>query len=288
MSTRVAFKKMVASGNDFVLLEAGSKKSEVRGQRSEDRGQRSEGRALSSLAKKMCDRKYGIGADGLLVMETSKTADARMRIFNADGSEAQMCGNGARCAALWVNEKLRIKDRRLKIETKAGLLRAEVSGEQVRIQLTDPKDVRLHVPITVNNRPLKVHFINTGVPHTIIFVAGIELIDVDGLGRLIRHHRYFKPAGTNVDFVQVSGDDLIRVRTYERGVEAETLACGTGSVAAAIMYSYQLPVRNRYHIKVLTQGGEVLSVYFEKKDNAFINVWLEGKARNVFEGGYYV
>jgi len=273
MSTRISFSKMVASGNDFIVLD--------------NRSRKLNSGALKRIAKKLCDRKYGVGADGLLVMAPSLSADIRMRIFNADGSEAAMCGNGARCAALWAHEAS-LRKGEFAIETQAGLLRAKVSSARVRIQLTNPVKVRLRVPVKVCSRQLKVDSIDTGVPHAVIFVEGIERINVDMLGRLIRYHRCFKPAGTNVDFVQAVSNNLIKVRTYERGVESETLACGTGSVASAILYSCQLPVQPHYHIKVLTRGGEILNVYFDKKENVFMNVWLEGKVQNVFEGGCYV
>ena len=248
---------MVASGNDFVVIATPK---------------------LLTLARKVCDRKYGIGADGLLLLEKSKKADIRMRIFNVDGSEAEMCGNGARCTALWA------KSKNLKIETKAGIIESEVVNSNVKIKLTDPKDIKLGIPIRVNNRLLKLDFINTGVPHAVIFVEGLEKIEVSALGREIRYHRQFAPAGTNVNFVEVVDNNSIQVRTYERGVEDETLACGTGSVASALIFALKSGAHEK--IKVHTRGGEIIRVYFMLQRNRFSDVWLEGKVSMVFKGEF--
>jgi diaminopimelate epimerase len=270
---KIKFSKMVASGNDFVVIDNLHASCVMR---------------HASSVKKICDRKYGIGADGLLVLEKSKKADIRMRIFNADGSQAQMCGNGARCVALYCIKKERGDNGgQLEIETRAGIINAEVAEGVVKIRLTDPKGIKLDLPIRVFGRTLKVNFINTGVPHTVIFVEGLDKINVFDLGRQIRFHKQFAPAGTNVDFVEVIKNDYLRVRTYERGVEDETLACGTGSVASALIFAsrYCLLVTQ---ISVHTQSGEILKVYLERYNNNFHDVWLEGKARIVYQGEYYV
>jgi len=260
--TKIKFTKMVASGNDFVVIDKQPKGN------------------LFALAKTLCDRKFGIGADGMLLLGSAKKADLCMRIFNADGSEAEMCGNGARCAALFSGKK------KAKMLTLAGLINLQVSGCQVRIQLTDPKEIKLDIPLEVNGRSIKVNFVNTGVPHAVIFVEGLETIDVDGIGRLIRRHAQFSPAGTNVNFVEPGENNLIRIRTYERGVEAETLACGTGSTASAIIFALKNNVDHL--VKVKTQSTEILKVYFDRQDEGFKNVWLEGSARIVYKGEYYV
>ncbi|MFA5287701.1 MAG: diaminopimelate epimerase, partial [Candidatus Omnitrophota bacterium] len=217
---KIKFTKMVASGNDFVVVENNE---------------------LS--AKSVCDRKFGIGADGLLVLGKSRSADIKMRIFNADGSEAEMCGNGARCTAFFAVHQLACS-KKVSIETKAGIIKAEVNKDIVRIKLTEPKGLNLDIPIKINGRLLRVNFINTGVPHAVIFVSGIDKIDVDNIGRAVRYHKRFSPAGTNVNFVEVLGKDAIRIRTYERGVEGETLACGTGSTAAALVFALKNSVEN--------------------------------------------
>jgi len=284
---KIDFVKAVASGNDFIILNYQLPITNYQ-----------------LFAKKICDRKYGIGADGLLVLEKSKIADVRMRIFNPDGSEAQMCGNGARCVAFYFKSKIsRQKSRdpdissgknqksKISIETKAGIIDSEVRGFNVKIKLTNPKDIKLNIPLKINNRILKVNFINTGVPHTVIFVEGLDKIDVVNLGRIIRYHKKFMPQGTNVDFVEIKDDENIRIRTYERGVEDETLSCGTGAVASAIISNieYQINIEEKnYKVNVYTRDGEILKVYFERKDKNFKNVWLEGKVKIVYQGVYYV
>lgn len=264
----IHFTKMVASGNDFVVTEAKSLKAKVK--------------SLRILAKKICDRKYGAGADGLLVLDKPKAAGVRMRIFNADGSEAAMCGNGARCAALYTGKT------RLRIGTKAGIIESEVNRDSVRIKLTEPKNIKLNMPIKVSGRTLRINFIDTGVPHAVIFVEGLDKIDVAGLGNKIRFHRSFAPKGTNVDFVQLLSNNSIKVRTYERGVEDETLSCGTGAVASALIFAIRcLPPAMR-RIIVRTKDRGMLRVWFGKSGNKFKNVWLEGEARIVYSGVYYV
>ena len=280
---RIEFTKVVASGNDFVVIRK-SHMSTVTG--------------LRPLVKNICDRKFGVGADGVLILEKSKAADIKMRIFNADGSEAEMCGNGARCTALYISRRPQAAGRRpkLQIETKAGIIEAKITGDKARIKLTDPADYQPGIPIKINDRELKISSINTGVPHAIIFVEGIENIDVSNLGRQIRYYESFAPAGTNVDFVEVINDMTIKARTYERGVEDETLACGTGAVAAAIVTVYAcLPARRgvrgtgyKNKINVITRGAETLKVYFNRENDKITNVWLEGKVKIVYRGEYYV
>ncbi len=262
------FTKMVASGNDFIVLKSFSSKV----------------LRLKVLARRMCDRKFGIGADGLLLLEKSRVADVKMRIFNADGSEAEMCGNGARCAALFSSQPSDVSCQ-LKIETKAGMIEAKVNKNNVRIKLTDPHSIKLDIPIRVGGRTLRVNFVNTGVPHAVIFVNGLQNIDVAVLGREIRYHKEFAPAGSNVNFVEAIDKDSIAIRTYERGVEAETLACGTGSSAAALVFALKSAAMSK-KVNVLTQSKETLSVYFQRKGRNFRNVWLEGKARIVYKGVY--
>jgi len=271
---KINFTKMAASGNDFVVIDS--------------RFGIDDSRKLTRLARQICDRKYGVGADGLLVLEKSKKADIKMRIFNADGSEAEMCGNGARCVALLCKSSV-------SIETQAGIIESQIKGKNVKIKLTDPTRIKLGLPIKIGKRILHVNFINTGVPHTVIFVEGLNKIDIVNLGRGIRNHKKFKSAGTNVDFVEVLSNNSIRIRTYERGVEGETLACGTGAVASALITQYAtcLPagkVRNTKYekINVHTQSGGVLKVYFKFKSGSYSDLWLEGKAEKVYQGVYYV
>jgi len=273
--SKIEFYKLQASGNDFILIDA------FRIPHSAPRVN------YKKFAKNYCSRKFGVGGDGLLVIEPSRKADFKMRIFNPDGSEPEMCGNGARCAALYSNAfRIPHSARRLKFETKAGIIESEVrSSGEVRIKLSNPFDLKLDLPLNVSGRKIKVNYVNTGVPHTVIFVQSLEEIDVDAVGREIRLHKRFQPAGTNVNFVEVINRGSIEIRTYERGVEAETLACGTGVVASAIITNYKLPTTNYKHaLSVLTKSGEVLKVYFDREDSRVENVWLEGEAYLVYKG----
>jgi len=263
---------MVATGNDFVVIENGHTSPVPR---------------YALLAKHICNRKYGVGADGLLVLEKAKKAAMRMRIFNADGSEAEMCGNGARAAAFYACRNITLsKTHWLKIETKAGIIEAHVDKEDVRIKLTAPKNIKLDLLLKVAGRVLRLNFINTGVPHVVIFTQGLEKMKIIDLARFIRYHRVFAPFGTNVNFVEVLDENSLKIRTYERGVEDETLACGTGSVASALVFSLKGAIGNT--INLSTQSGENLSVYFKKTKNKFEDIWLEGKVKIVHEGDYYV
>ena len=269
--SRLNFTKMVGAGNDFIVLKANPKR-------------------LNILAKRLCDRKTGIGADGMLVLEKSKIADFRMRIFNADGSEAEMCGNGLRCAVLFTGIK-----RKVKAETIAGIHEGEITAkDRVKVRMEEPRDLKLNFPINVSGREIKINFINTGVPHAVVLVEGLGKIDVESLGSQIRYHDEFKPKGSNVNFIEVTDGNNIKIRTYERGVEGETLACGTGSVAAAIISSLKAVPRlcsgqedSKFKVDVHTRGG-ILKVEFQKIGNKIKNVYLEGEAKIVFQGGIYV
>lgn len=267
---KLNFTKMLGSGNDFIVVEL--------------KGSRAQG--LKGLAAKICDRKYGAGADGMLALEKSKTADIKMRVFNPDGSEAEMCGNGARVVAFWASKNLKPSTDNLEIETMAGIITAKTSGDNIKIKLTNPKALKLDIPLEVNGRSIKVNFINTGVPHAVVFVNGIDNIDVVNIGGSIRRNERFAPAGANVNFVEIKGSNQIRIRTYERGVEDETLACGTGSAAAALIFALKNNLEKLVRVK--TQSGEQLKVYFKKEENKFQDVWLEGSAKIVYKGEYYV
>lgn len=273
---RIPFIKMQGAGNDFVLIEDAPSFSSQK---------------LSQLAKKMCHRKYGIGADGLLVVARSKTALARMRIFNADGTEPDMCGNGARCFALYIARKKKKKD--FLIETKAGILKARIAKDRIRLNMTDPRDFKLGVCVQGISQVYRVDYVNTGVPHVVMVVDDLDHFAVKEMGRFFREHAVFAPEGTNVNFVKICAPKQIRVRTYERGVEDETLACGTGSVASAIMTFLSLGEIESHEGKVVkmdveTSSGDTLKVYFKVSHKIITDVWLEGAARIVFKGEYYV
>ena len=263
---KIKFTKAVATGNDFVIMD--NRRQAISGN-------------LSKLAKMVCQRKYSIGADGLLVAEKSIAADFKMRIFNPDGSEAEMCGNGSRCISLYAYTE-KIAGSEMTIETLAGVLSARVKDNIVKVKLTDPKDIKWNLCLMINKCPYEVSFVDTGVPHVIHFVDDLEKVDVKNIGSHIRHHGEFSPEGTNADFVKIVDKHNIKVRTYERGVEDETLACGTGAVASAIISADAEKLISP--ITVETASGEKLKVYFELTEGHFKNVYLEGKAALTYEG----
>jgi diaminopimelate epimerase len=271
----ISFMKMTGAGNDFVILDD----PKIRG--------------LASLAKKICDRTTGIGADGLICLGTSRKAQYRMRIFNADGSEAEMCGNGVRCLAAFIARKRRIsKNKRFTIETMAGIIEAEVDGETANVRLSDPAGYAASIPIKFNRRTLHAAFMDTGVPHAIVFVDQLDAIRVKDIGARIRFHKKFQPKGANVNFVEQLQKDLIAVRTYERGVEDETKACGTGSVASGIITYLKanpdVKQKSSASMRVKTQSGEKLKIAFDLRDGVVTNVWLKGSAKFIAQGQYYV
>lgn len=260
----VTFHKMVASGNDFILVD--NRKKVIQDPK--------------SFAKKVCPFHASVGADGVLLLETSRRADYFLRVINADGSEAEACGNGYRLAGLFANQILKSK-KRVRFETLAGDIQVEVNGRGAKVLMAQPKDFRRDIFLDVAGRKVHCVFINTGVPHAVIFSEDLDEAPVFELGRAIRYHEHFKPAGTNVNFVSVAGENRLTIRTYERGVEEETLACGTGSVAAAIVSV--LTGRVSIPVEVETKGG-VLKVHFSQKGESVSDVYLEGDAKFVYEG----
>ena len=257
---------MNGAGNDFVLID--NRKGDVHLNRDQ--------------IVQICDRHRGIGADGILLLEkASNQADFRMRYFNSDGGEAEMCGNGARCFARFAN-KVADAQRKISFETPAGVITAELRGDLVTLQMPDPTDLRLNISLRVGDKNKSVHFINSGVPHVVIPVERIDDVDVRGEGTAIRHHQMFSPKGANVNFIEKRGAKQITIRTYERGVEDETLACGTGVVAGALIFAASENFDGP--IGVLVRGGNELKVGFDKIDNQFRNVTLTGPAEFVFEG----
>ncbi len=263
----IEFFKMSGSGNDFILID--------------NRNQSLVVGNLTEFVREICERKVSVGADGLILIENSGRADFRWRYFNADGSEVDMCGNGGRCAARFAFIK-GIAGKRLSFETGAGIIDAEVKNDVVKLRLTDPHHVKINFSIMIENRPLEVSFINTGVPHVVHFVHNLGEFDVFQTGRKIRYHKEFQPEGTNANFMEVIDRHTIRVRTYERGVEDETLACGTGAVASALIASGKGLVESPVDVRV--KSGETLKIYFHKTDGEFKDIYLEGKAKVVYEG----
>jgi diaminopimelate epimerase len=264
------FYKMNGAGNDFIVIDNRDLSISL----DED--------TIAAL----CDRHRGIGADGLLAVEPAeKGADFKFRYYNADGGEAEMCGNGARCFGFFtahLSEEEELPSS-VSFETIAGTLTAEIIGDDVRIAMSEPKGLVLNVPATIDGFSDALHSLNTGVPHAVSFVDDLDEIDVVTHGRAIREHGYFAPAGTNANFAKVLAPDHIAIRTYERGVEDETLACGTGMVACALIH--HLLTGAESPIKVDVEGGDTLSIGFEKTGDAtFANVTLTGPADFVFEG----
>ncbi len=262
----IPFWKMHGAGNDFVLVD--------------DRAETFPATNEAWL-RAIAARRTGVGADGVILIQRSATADFRMRFFNPDGREADMCGNGARCVARLAHE-IGAAPAAMSIETPAGLVRAEMAGEQVRLRMTDPKDWRMAQTLTANGQTVTYGFVNTGVPHAVVETDDLDACDVQGLGAALRHHAAFAPTGTNVNFIQVSGPQSVRVRTYERGVEAETLACGTGIVASALVAA--AAGRARPPVQVIPTGGDVLTVDFALDGLMARDTTLLGPAAHVFRG----
>lgn len=269
--SKIVFAKMVAVGNDFVIVDTRPGKLQTK---IDD---------FSRFARVVCTRKRSIGADGLLLLENSKNADIIMRIFNPDGSEVTMCGNGARCMAYYAAVK-DITGNTLSIETKAGILKAQVDIENnaARLAMTQPKILKDRFRLEVGGKSIEAGFADTGVPHVVHFVGDLETVDVKKLGREIRYHKQFTPEGTNANFVKVKDAHTLLMRTYERGVEDETLACGTGAVAGAVIASELDYVESPVRVK--TRGGEALFVYFEKTKGQYKEVFLEGEVKLAYEG----
>jgi len=264
---RLSFWKMSGSGNDFIVID-------------NRRGAVAAG-AGPDLARSLCTRRFSVGADGLILIEKSSVADFAWKFLNADGSEAAMCGNGGRCAARFAFLK-KIAGEKMAFETGAGIIKAEVRGESVKLQLPPPRNFRGEVKLKAGGGPVTAGHVVVGVPHAVIAVGDIETAAVNRLGRIVRNHGEFAPQGTNVNFFQVTGPRRIAMRTYERGVEAETMACGTGSVATAMVAAAAGFVKTP--VVMVTRGGEELKVYFRRRGTAFTNVYLEGAASLVFEG----
>ena len=259
------FTKMTGSGNDFIIID--NRDRVLAGRESE-------------TAKKICRRKFSIGADGLLLIENSERADFRLRIFNPDGSEPEMCGNGARCAALYAKGE-HIASSKMNFETIAGIIFADVKDYSVRINMGKVKDLKLDLKLNLEPGSKIVHYLNVGVPHAVLIEEALEDIPVNELGSRIRFHRQFHPGGVNVDFIKLKDKETVQMRTYERGVEGETLSCGTGAIASAVIAHFLKGLSSP--IRVLTQSGEILFVYLEKEGET-IEASLEGKTGLVYKG----
>lgn len=270
-SGTVPFVKMHGSGNDFVLID-NRKLGLPQAQ-------------MSLWAQKICARAFGVGADGLIFLQETppgRDEDYIWHFYNADGSRAEMCGNGSRCAARRAVE-LGFAERKHVFGTDAGPISAHVNakGDSVKVQLTKPFDLVTGSKLDVDGQEFEVHSVNTGVPHAVVIADDVSVIDVQALGSALRHHPHFAPAGTNVNFLQKRNACRFLLRTYERGVEGETYACGTGA-AAAIVVANELGIADK-SVKLTTSGGESLQIHLEGE-----TVFLEGPAMKTFEGEMFI
>lgn len=260
------FMKMNGAGNDFVMLD--NRAGDIQ--------------LSPAQVTRICDRHRGVGADGILLLEKSSNgADFRMRYYNADGGEAEMCGNGARCFARFVDKVAGAREN-VSFETPAGVIGARLHGDLVTLTMGDPTDMRISMPLRIDGEDAVVHYINSGVPHVVVPVSRLDVVHVRTQGAAIRRHEMFSPKGANANFMEKRGPKNIAVRTYERGVEDETLACGTGVVASALIFAATENVEGP--IGVLVRGGNELSVGFKKHGDHFHEVTLTGPAEFVFEG----
>ena len=255
---KISFAKMHGAGNDFIMVDDRDLTFPL-----ED----------TLFIQQISARSTGVGCDGVILLQSSDSADFRMRFINPDGSEVDMCGNGARCIAQWAFS-LGAAPARMTIETQAGPLHAQVSSDDVCLELTPPSDVELDLDLGLG---WTSDFVNTGVPHVVVWLDNVQSIDLIKIGRAIRDHDRFAPQGTNANFAQVEPDGTLTVRTYERGVEAETLACGTGATAAAVVGAQRgyiaLPVAVH-----CASGFDLVIDSIQEKTT------LTGNAVKVFEG----
>ncbi|MBN2712429.1 MAG: diaminopimelate epimerase [Planctomycetes bacterium] len=267
MNHGITFYKMQGSGNDFIMID--------------NRDNLVADSDRVAFVKKVCPRATAVGADGVIFLENDPELDFKWHFFNADGSEAEMCGNGARCMAVFANA-IGAAGSSMTFRTIAGSIDATIVEGGARVRLTDSELPTLHTGLEFNGLTADAYFINTGVPHVIVPVEDLESVDIKKSGAAIRYHETFKPAGTNANFIAKADDGSILIRTYERGVEDETLACGTGSVAAAIvanqLYSTPAPVTIR------TRSGITLKISFAKTESGVRDIYLEGPVVTVYTG----
>lgn len=256
---KMTFYKYQGTGNDFVMI---------------DNRQQDFDKTNTKLVAHLCDRRFGIGADGLILLENHETYDFRMVYYNADGNESSMCGNGGRCLVAFANFLGVIKSKAT-FEAVDGLHHATIENGLVHLQMLDVKDIENHKDYM---------FLNTGSPHHVQIQDNLENFNIKSEGAKIRYGQPYGQKGTNVNFVSQIDDNTFKVRTYERGVEDETLSCGTGVTAVAIaMHSLGLAHNTLIHLNV--EGGK-LRVSFDKKGDIYENVCLIGPAEQVFKGEF--
>jgi diaminopimelate epimerase len=267
MKHRISFTKVSGAGNDFVLV---------------DNMDHSQNVDWSRLARAVCSRHFGVGADGLLVIEPSSRHSFMMKYFNADGSHGGMCGNGGRCVARYAFLK-GMADREMTFEALDHTYHASIDERAVTLGMKDISTMPKRLILAMESeRRFETFFVDTGAPHVVLRWPQVGEADVDGFGRAIRHHEAVKPDGANVDFYDLAGEADIDLRTYERGVEGETLACGTGAVAAAVVGSIEWSLRPP--IRVHVRSGETLVVNFISDAKVIHNVTLQGSAHLLYSG----
>jgi len=277
LSDSMEFIKYHGSGNDFVLLNNMDKRVE---KFLEDTGLN-----LNEFVRRICAPHFGIGADGLILIEKPEDPSNHFKwqFFNPDGSLGEMCGNGARCAIRFAYDRKIVEEgcQTVRFETLVGVIEGQIlqGGKCVRIQLTKPSVIREVLAVRVGENKFEGTYLEVGVPHFVVEVEDLEGFDVLRFGREIRYHEAFGPRGTNVNFVKPMSEGTIMVRTYERGVENETFSCGTGVVASAIACRLKGKIKEK-EVKVKTRSGEVLKVFFGDNDKIF----LEGSVVKVFDG----
>jgi len=269
---KIHFYKMTGAGNDFIFID--------------NRNGVVDADHCSDLVLSACRRKLSVGADGMVLIENDPEVDFKWRFFNSDASEAEMCGNAARCAVRFAKLTGIVDKSEMAFRTLPGIIQGKLIGSSVKVRMTAPHSLELDLHLESDGLAFDFDFINTGVPHAVCFVSDaseIEAADVPGWGRPFRFHPHFQPSGSNINFSCVLDAHRMIVRTYERGVEGETLACGTGVIASVLLAA----VRNRVlsPVEVKTQGGEFLTIHFERKENGkeFKEVFMEGEARVVYE-----
>jgi len=270
----IRFIKMTGAGNDFVLID--------------EMDQHTPSTDWARLAPFLCDRRFGVGADGVLILRPSRSLDFVMEYFNADGSSGGMCGNGGRCAASYY--MLKHHRQETTFEALCDSYTARTAGQGIILRMKDPVNIQLGKRITVMGESVPIHYVDTGAPHAVAFVDQLPerfraLIASNGIlevGRAIRYHDEFKPNGTNVDLIEIQTAGGLSMRTYERGVEAETLACGTGAVACSILGALLKGLRPPVEIR--TRSNQVLRVNFHASGDRISDVDLEGPVKTVFHG----
>ncbi|MDY6931305.1 MAG: diaminopimelate epimerase [Halobacteriota archaeon] len=267
----IRFTKMHGNGNDFVIIDEFEDIVVLN-------------REKPDFSKNYCDRNFGIGADGIIFLQPSKTADIRMRLFQPDGSEAEMCGNGIRCLSKYAIDEGYVKSGSFTVETLSGVLSIESKindGIWIEVNMGRPGFMGSEIPADCKEEfvektigEYKVYAVNTGVPHAVIFLSDLD-ISIEKEAPKIRYDKFF-PEGANVNFAVVNGSE-IRIRTYERGLESESLSCGTGSVACVVI-AKRLDLVKGDRIKVVTPGGNL----FISESNG--DVFMEGTAKTVYDG----